>query len=320
MTKVKFKIVVLCGGFESERHASILTGKNIHEALIQAGYKNVSLIKVNKNIARLLIKLKPDFVFLAMFCKWGEDGVIQGLLETLGIPYSGCGVEASAISNNKFLFSMVAKACGIKVPKTFLLNNKDELQSFKIPIPCIVRPVYQGHSIGLSLIKNKNNLKAGVQNAFKFSSRIIIQEYIKGKELTVGVLDIPRKGTVVLPISELRMTKEIQNSDLKDSEGEFIKTIVPANLSRSKTNELEKLSLKLYKALGCEGVSRFDLRQDKNGEYYFLENNSCPGIINFQHSDLPKQLKAAGISMGQFVEYMIQKGMTRKPNKIDFRL
>lgn len=322
VNKDKLKIAVLCGGFEPERYASEQTGENIYSALKNAGYTSVFKLIVDSSIAEKLIKNKPDFAFLTMFCKWGEDGVLQGLLEILGIPYSGSGVETSAICKNKYFFNRFVRGVGLNSPKVYFYGHKKDFEKFNennIVYPCIVKAVYQGYSLGTSLVKNSTNLKKSVSKAFKFSTKVAIEEFIDGKEFTVGVVDISNRESVVLPIIEIRFKNGhvIQSSEVKDKP-ELMDEIIPAKLSKSNENVLAEQSIYLYKKLGCLGVARLDVRRDRKGKFYFLENNTCPGIINYKHSNLPKQLKAAKITLEEFVEYMIVAGLNRPETKLEY--
>lgn len=317
--KENFKVAVVSGGFEPERESSEIMGKNIKRALSESGYGRVDEVRADFNIANKLQNTEYDFVFISMFCKWGEDGVIQGLLETLDLPYSGSGVEASSISKNKYVFSRFAAGCGITVPLTSQYSSFDSLSSSKntLRFPCVIKPVSQGYSLGVSVLEKTSDVDAAALDAFRYSTKVIIQEYIDGNEFTVGILDIPDEGSIVLPIIQLQLKHAIQDVQTKEEEG-LATEIVPAPLDKDETSNLGNLALKLYKEIGCLGVSRFDVRQQSDsGVYYFLENNTCPGMVSYEDSDLPKMLDVAGISMEQFVDYMVISGLRRKETKID---
>lgn len=320
INKESNSIAVLQGGFESERYASCLTGQNIANALLSAGYKRVNSIDVGYDIVDILMEAKPDFAFLSMFCKWGEDGVIQSLLEVMRIPYSGSGVEASALCNNKYFFTKFAESCGISVPQTALYSNVKDLlkDGSKFVYPCITKPVYQGYSLGVSLVKDESEIEEAALSSFSFSTKTIVQEYIDGREFTVGVLDTFDKGSIILPIIELKLKRPIQNVEVKEDSG-LVEEVIPAELSTEERNVLEEQTLRLYNAIGCLGVSRFDVRYKRETrKFYFLENNTCPGILNYIESDLPKQLLAAGISLEDFVSHMIYSGLNRPATKLDY--
>jgi len=317
MVNRKIKIIVLQGGFEPECFASRLNGETIYKALLSAGYENVQQVEVDENIISVLGNTSPDFAFISLFCKWGEDGVIQSLLEILKIPYSGSGIEASSLCNNKYLFSMFAKGIGIQVPKTKLFLSGDEIDSNSIKYPCVVKPLYQGNSVGISFVDNEVQLNDAVDTAFQHGNSIILQEFIKGREFTVGVIDIPYKGARVLPIIEMKLGRNIQDNEIKEKDI-LIEEVVPAEISEKEREELERDSLLLHKRSGCLGVSRFDVRQDKQGNFFFLENNTCPAVMDLETNDLPRQLTAANISIENYVDNMVQIGFDRRAAKIDY--
>lgn len=315
------KILVLSGGFEPERYASTLAGKNMETALKSAGYKNVKGLEFNVDIVPILQKAKPDFVFLAMLCKWGEDGIMQSLLEVMGIPYSGNGVEVSSLCKNKHFFTQFVKASGFNAPISFIASNLKDLQkiSRQISYPCIIKPAYQGYSIGVYLIENHKMLLRKAEKSFKFSSRIVIQEYIEGREFTVGVIEIPNREPIMLPPIELKMKNgKIQDMESKDNSSELIEKIVPAPLSKIQYEKLETSAISLFKMLGAVGVSRFDVRLDAKDNFYYLENNTFPGIPNVETSYITTELRAAGISLENFVDYLVITGLRRKQMKLDY--
>ncbi len=323
MTKInkeQFKVVVLHGGFEPESYGSNLTGENIYRALKNVGYLKVKKLFVDKNIISNLQKTKPDFAFLSMFCKWGEDGVIQSLLEVMNIPYSGCGVEASALSKNKYLFNRFVVGCGLNAPDSYFAGYKSEFENnkSKIKYPCIVKAFYQGYSLGTSLVKSPKKLKQAMDLAYLYSTKVTIQEYIPGREFTVSVIDRPN-DKFVLPIAEVEILgHEIQDLEVKDNPNFLIET-VPAKITKKQELLIKTDCLKLYKELGCFGVTRFDIRLGKDGKCYFLENNTCPGILNFAMSDLPKQLKAEGMSLGKYADNMVKMGLRRPEEKLEYK-
>lgn len=319
--KGTFKVAVMAGGFEPEHYASMLTGKNIYKALVEAGYKSVELFDVDENISEKIFRYKPNFAFMAMFCKWGEDGVLPGFFEVMGIPYSGSGVEASALSKNKYNLYALAKTVGIKVPNVYFYGDKEEWKKSleKINFPAIVKPTYQGYSLGVALVSDKSELDKAVDYAFSFSHRVTVEEFIDGVEYTVGVLEKECRKYEALPIIQIHFKKgKIQDTEAKDDPS-LMDEIISPNISKELQTKLEETAIKLFKVSGCVGVSRFDMRVDLAENVYVLENNTCPGLLNYEQSDLPKQLKSRGYSMAEFVDIMIQRGMERKANKLEVK-
>lgn len=319
--KRTFKVAVLAGGFEPEHYASMLTGKNIYKALKNAGYEKVKLFDVDTQIAQKIWRYKPNFAFMAMFCKWGEDGVLPGFLEVVGIPYSGSGVEACAISKNKYNLYSLAKSIGVRTPEIYFYGDEDDWKnsSKSIIYPVIIKPSYQGYSLGVSLVENQNKLNKAIEEAFTFSRRITIEEYIDGTEYTIGILETKKGEYKVLPIIEIHFNKgKIRDTSVKDDPS-LIEEIISAKITTEIQKSLEETAIKLFKLTDCCGVSRFDVRVNKVGEVVLLENNTCPGLLNYEQSDLPKQLKGCGLSMEDFVGIMIKRGLERKVNKLEVK-
>lgn len=315
------RILVLSGGFEPERFASNKAGENIVRGLKDAKYKNISHLNVNLKIIKNLLKIKPQFIFPAMLCKWGEDGVIQSLIEVMGIPYAGNGVETSSLCNNKFFFTQFIKSCGINTPSSIVVDSIEELEKIrkKIKLPCIIKPNYQGYSIGVGLCYRKKGLLKMATEAFKYGSRIVIQRYIEGREFTVGVIEVPRKGPVMLPPLELEIIDNtIQDLIVKEDYQKYIKKITNPKLSKTQIKQLEYDCIRVFKLIGGCGVSRFDIRMSKNGKFYFLENNTFPGIPNVDTSLITTQLRTAKIPFRDFIDYMVIAGLKRKEMKTDF--
>lgn len=317
----KLDIAVLCGGFQPERYGSILTGNTILRALKKAGFKNARRMLLDSNIAKKLSVKKPQFVFMASFNKWGEDGTVQGLLETLGIPYSGSGVEASAICKNKFYFSQFAAASGFHSPKTKLVIKGEAIEKAAkgLKFPLVVKPAHLGYSFGVSVVENKAALEKAIDLSFNFGTRTVVQEFIQGRELTIGVVEM-QKGIIALPITELKPLKSKIFDTASKNDPESISETLPADLPKKLENKIKFEAVQLFKMLGCSGVSRFDTILDKQGRLFFLENNTCPGMVSLDESDLPKQLAASGISLEEYVTAMIYNGLNRVHPKIDIDL
>jgi D-alanine-D-alanine ligase len=310
----KMAIAVLCGGFEPERESSFMTGKNVLKAVHEAGFLNSYILEVNTDVIHQLIQKKPDFAFISLFCKWGEDGVIQGALETLGIPYSGSGVEASVLCKNKYIFSNFVRSVDLNSPKSFFFDSSKELlEQYKslISFPFIIKPARQGYSLGVCLIKNEKGLKSAAQAGFMYGSGIVIQEYIQGDEYSVGVVKTDKPELEVLPIIEIDLKgREIQDFDTKD-DPTLIEEIIPARLEPSRYKAIQEQCISLFKKLGCLGVSRFDIKVTADERIYFLENNTCPGIVSYENSYLPRQLDYAGYTLKDYVTFMIKSGYKR---------
>jgi len=197
----KMKIGVLMGGTSAEREISLKTGKAILQALKRKGLKAIP-IDVDKDIAKRLLKERIDLAFVALHGRGGEDGAIQGLLELLGIPYTGSGVLASALALNKVQAKKVFKFHGLPVPRFQVLKKEDpgsRIQDLRFPLPLVIKPAREGSTIGLSIVHNRKDIGKAMEKAFRYDEEIILEEYIEGKEVTVGIV-----GDEALPVIEIR--------------------------------------------------------------------------------------------------------------------
>lgn len=299
------RIGVLYGGLSSEREVSLISGKNCYDALRRLGYENAELIDVDQQIARTLAEKKVEVAYIALHGKYGEDGCIQGLLELMGVPYTGCRVAASALTMNKALTKSVLKDAGLPVIdsvviKAGIVNGKPV--DIGLNYPVMVKPINEGSSIGMSKVDKPEDLKEALKTAFKYADEVMVEQYVFGKSLTVGVVEVDGQPKVT-PILELRPTKsEWYDLEAKYTEGgtEFI---LPAELSEEVTSAIQEATLKAHVAAGCRGMSRIDFVVDGDNKFYILEINTIPGMTPL--SDLPAQAKAMGIDYDQLVEYIL---------------
>jgi len=299
------RIGVLYGGLSSEREVSLISGRNCYEALRRLGYENAELIDVDQQIARTLADRKVEVAYIALHGKYGEDGCIQGLLELMGVPYTGCRVAASALTMNKALTKSVLKDAGLPVIDSVVIkagtvNGKPV--EIGLSYPVMVKPINEGSSIGMSKVDKPEDLKDALKTAFKYADEVMVEQYVFGKSLTVGVVEVDGQPKVT-PILELRPTKsEWYDLEAKYTEGgtEFI---LPAELSEEVTRAIQDATLKAHVAAGCRGMSRIDFVVDSDNKFYILEINTIPGMTPL--SDLPAQAKAMGIDYDQLVEYIL---------------
>lgn len=304
------RIGVLYGGLSSEREVSLISGKNCYEALRRLGYENAELIDVDQNIARTLAERKVEVAYIALHGKYGEDGCIQGVLELMGIPYTGCRVAASALTMNKALTKSVLKDAGLPVIDSVVIkagtvNGKPV--DIGLNYPVMVKPINEGSSIGMSKVDKPDDLKDALKTAFSYADEVMVEQYVYGKSLTVGVVEV--SGDVkVTPILELRPTKsEWYDLEAKYTEGgtEFI---LPAELSEETTRAIQEATRKAHVAAGCRGMSRIDFVVDGDNKFYILEINTIPGMTPL--SDLPAQAKAMGIGYDQLVECILNTAVS----------
>ncbi len=279
------------GGRSSEREISLLSGKEILANIDKNAY-SVSSVEIPKNGNKWidqLLRLKPNLVFIALHGTFGEDGSIQGMLEQLGISYTGSGILASAIGMDKILFKKIMRTEKIPVPKDISY------------IPCFVKPNGEGSSVGASPVFKQNMLKPAIKLAKKFSDDVLVEEYIKGIELTCAV--IGNEDPVALPVIEIHPLKAKffdYKSKYKINASE---EIVPAGISKNMAKKVQELSIKVYKIIGCSGFARVDFILKDNKYPIVLEINTIPGLTKM--SLVPKAAKSAGISFSKLIDKII---------------
>ena len=293
------RIGVLCGGMSSEKDVSMRSGKNCYEALKRLGYNNAELVVVDENIAQTLKDKKIEVAYIALHGNYGEDGCIQGLLEILKIPYTGCGVMASSICMNKEYTKRILATCPeIPLIKSTFVRKGDNLKEkvANLQYPLITKPVCEGSSFGMTKVNKPEELEKAYEEAIKFNNDVLIEEFIDGYFVTVGVLENENK-TFATEILEIRTKTEWYDFDAKYTKG-LSEFILPANLSAEATKNIKDLAVKSHITAGCSGVSRVDF-MIKDEKPYFLEINTSPGMTDT--SDLPAQSKVMGIDYDSLV-------------------
>ncbi len=304
------KIAVLCGGMSSEREVSMRSGKGCFDALQRLGFKNTQLVVVDENIAQVLKEGKFDIAYNALHGKYGEDGCIQGLLEILKIPYTGCGVMASAVCMNKEYTKRMLAACGDipLIKSVFVRKGEDVMQKTKdLNYPLITKPVCEGSSFGMTKVNKKEELEAAYAEASKFNNDVLIEEYLVGIGTTVGVLE--RDGVpFATEILELRPKNEWYDYEAKYTKG-MTEFILPAELSEEMTARVKALAVKAYETVGCSGVSRVDFLIVDDIPY-ILEINTSPGMT--ETSDLPAQSDVMGIDYDNLVLLILKSAGLNK--------
>lgn len=293
------KIAVLCGGMSSEAEVSRRSGKGCFDALQRLGFKNAELVEVDENISENLKKGHYDYAFNALHGKYGEDGCVQGILEILHIPYTGCGVMASSMCMNKEYTKRILSTCpDIPMAKSaFVRKGDDVLEKTKdLTYPLFTKPVCEGSSFGMTKVDRKEDLKAAYEVALKYNDDVLVEEFIDGFFVTVGVLEKDGKAFAT-EILEIRPKNEWYDFEAKYSQG-MSEFICPANLSKEVTERVKEVAVKAFEAAGCRSVSRIDFMM-KDDIPYLLEINTSPGMTTV--SDLPAQAKAMGIDYDHLV-------------------
>lgn len=301
------KIAVLCGGMSSEREISLRSGKNCLAALHRLGYNNAEIVDVSENVMNDLKGF--DFAYNTLHGKFGEDGCIQGVLEILKIPYTGCGVMASAICMNKEYTKKVMATAGLPlISSVYLLPNEDPVEKVKgLTYPLMIKPVSEGSSFGMNKVNNNEELVKAVEEARKYNAQILIEEYLVGIAATVGVLERDGKAFAT-EILELRPKNEWYDYEAKYTKG-MTEFILPAELSEEMTEEVKYNAIKAFEVCGCSGVSRVDFLIVNNIPY-ILEINTNPGMTDT--SDLPAQAAACGISYDELVDLVLHSAGLNK--------
>ncbi len=293
------RIGVLCGGMSSERDVSIRSGKKCFEAIKNLGYDNSELIIVDENIAETLKEHKIDVAYIALHGKYGEDGCIQGLLEILKIPYTGCGVLSSSICMNKeYTKRVLSTNKDIPLIKSaFVKKGEDLFEKTKdLKYPLITKPVSEGSSFGMTKVNKPEELENAYKEALKFNDDVLIEEFIDGVFVTVGVLENNGK-TFATEILEI-----LPKTDWYDYEAKYTKGmsefVLPAKFDKDLTEKIKNISINAHNTASCSGVSRVDFMV-KDNQPYVLEINTSPGMTDT--SDLPAQASVMGIDYNNLV-------------------
>ena len=299
----KKHVAVLMGGWSAEREVSLVSGAGVAKALEEEGY-SVTAVDVQRDLMGLVAALgdpRPDVVFNALHGRGGEDGTIQGVLEFLGLPYTHSGVRASAIAMDKVMTKRVLDSVGVRSPKGLVLT-KGELTggSHPMPAPYIVKPVDEGSTVGVTLVREGQNSPVG--DAWTFGERALVEEFIPGRELTVAVM-----GDKALTVTEIVFEAQLYDYTAKYSAGHAVHTL-PAAIPDAVAEEAKRVAVLAHDTLGCRGVSRSDFRWDdsKPGTegLYFLEINNQPGMTPL--SLVPEQAAHVGISYGALVSWLVE--------------
>lgn len=293
------KIAVLCGGLSTEAEVSMRSGKGCFDALQRLRFKNAEMLVVDKDVALKLKEGNYDYAFNALHGKYGEDGCIQGILEILQIPYTGCGVMSSSLCMNKEFTKRILSTCpDIPMAKSaFVRKGEDVLEKTKgLKYPLFTKPVCEGSSFGMTKVDKPEDLISAYELAVKYNDDVLIEEFIDGFFVTVGVLECNGEPFAT-EILEIRPKTEWYDFEAKYTQG-MSEFICPANLSPEITKHVKDIAVKAFETAGCRSVSRIDFMM-KDNIPYLLEINTSPGMTVI--SDLPAQAKAMDISYDELV-------------------
>lgn len=293
------KIGVLMGGSSPERDISLISGSAVLDALKRKGY-NASGIDVDNRLDEKLRLEEIDVVFIVLHGSGGEDGTVQGLLETLGVPYTGSSVQASVLGMNKRLTKILLNNANIPTPAFCCASSLEELMELldaKIEFPLVVKPARGGSTLGISVVKEAIKLLPAFGDALQFDDCVVLESFVAGREISVGVLD-----NSPLPVIEMLPKDGFYNYEAKYTEG-MTQYVVPAELDKGLYLQMQNLALDVYGLLGCSGVARVDFRLSTDNRPYVLEINTIPGMA--PTSLLPKVAASAGIDYDSLVERML---------------
>jgi D-alanine-D-alanine ligase len=299
-------IGVLMGGLSGEREISLKSGSNCLSALRTLGYRAVAIDAV-RDVAQRLDEHGIEVAFLALHGRYGEDGTIQGLLEIMGIPYTGSGVLASALGMNKIAAKKVVRGSGIDTPDYCEIDaDADPSEAARhveaeLGLPVMLKPVEEGSSLGVTKCHTSEELEDSLSQGLAEYGAMFAEKFVLGTEITVGVLE--REGRLeALPILELVPKNEFYDFEAKYTEG-MTEFILPARLDPPVYTAAQDVAVASFRAIGCRGYARVDIMVDGRGVPWFVEVNTLPGMTNL--SDLPAQARAAGISYEELVETIL---------------
>ena len=295
------RVVVIMGGISSERDVSLVSGAAVTQALGEAGFDATSF-DLGHDIAALIKALTPppDAVFNALHGRFGEDGTVQGLLELLGIPYTHSGVLASAMAMDKPTTKRLVETVGIRTPKGRVVARAELGRGDPMPAPYVIKPVAEGSTVGVHIVRPGENLPP-LDGERTLGESVLVEEYIKGRELTVGIM-----GDRALGVTEIRFQGGIFDYTAKYTAG-HAQHILPAEIPAEVSEAAMRAALLAHRTLGCRGISRSDFRYDDTQPgttgLYFLELNNQPGFTPV--SLVPEQAQRAGISFGELVTWLV---------------
>lgn len=302
------KVAVLAGGRSAERGISIKSGRAVYSALKLEGCDVEWLDIGTEDAGRRLRSVPFDVAFIALHGRFGEDGTIQRMLERMSVPYTGSGVTASRLALDKIASHRIFKRCGIPVPEFKILDRRSARPPERFSWPLVVKPQREGSSIGLSLARNKREFNAACEKAFEYGDKILVEKFIKGREITVGIL-----GEKPLPVVEIIPRRAFYDFRAKYKD-EMTEYKVPASLSPHLYRKAQALGIAAHKALSCRDFSRVDMLLEGDDNIYVLEVNSIPGLT--ERSLLPKAAKAAGVDFGKLCVKLLEMAIRREDAKI----
>jgi D-alanine-D-alanine ligase len=295
------RVGVLLGGLSAEREVSLRTGAAVARALRGLGYEVVE-VDVGKDLPARLVAEKVEVAFIALHGRYGEDGCVQGLLESMFIPYTGSGVLASALSMDKVLAKQLFLARGIPTPAWRAFRTVEEaraaVDALPFPFPVVVKPSREGSSVGVHICKSRDAYLVAIEDAAKYVGLLLVEQFVKGREVQGGVLDDEALGVI-----EVVPAREFYDYTAKYQSGSGTRYLFPAPLPTDQYERVNQVSLDAHRALDCSGGSRSDVIIAESGEVYLLEINTLPGMT--ETSLLPKIAAGRDIDFPSLCERLL---------------
>ena len=302
-------VVVLMGGWSSEREVSLTSGKGVADALRERGWSEITELDMDRDVARRLAELKPDVVFNALHGTPGEDGTVQGMMDLMGLKYTHSGLETSVIAIDKELTKMVLVPHGIRMPAGTIVESESIFEADPMDRPYVLKPINEGSSVGVAIVTSNGNygdpIGRDVPGPWHEFDQLLAEPFIKGRELTVAVL-----GDEPLAVTELKPKAGFYDYAAKYTDGLTVHEC-PADVPEPIARSMMDMAARAHRLLGCKGASRSDFRwDDEQGEagVYLLEVNTQPGMTPL--SLVPEQAKLRGIAYGELVERLIAEALT----------
>lgn len=298
------KVGIFAGGPSSERQISLRSGKAVYDALIDEGVEAV-LLDAADGLRENVRTNNVEVAFIALHGQFGEDGTVQKIFEDMRLPYTGSGPEASRLALDKIASKAAFARSGIRSPKHISLEKSSHRVEdvYGLGLPVVVKPYLEGSSIGLSVVRDKGGLGSAIAKAFEYGSKVLVEEYIDGREFTVGILD-----DKPLPVIEIVTKDNVYDYHAKYSDP-GTKYLVPAPIDDKLAQLAQELCLRTHRSLGCRCFSRVDIMMDHSGGLFVLEVNTIPGMT--ERSLLPKAARAAGLSFGALCVTLIEDALAR---------
>lgn len=296
------KVAVLMGGHSSEREVSLRSGAAVLQSLLRSSVDACAVDLANEDLLQLR-QAQFDRVFIMLHGKGGEDGVIQGALEAIGLPYTGSGVMSSALGMDKLRCKQLWGGCGLPTPAYRALNNDSDFAAVvqQVGLPMIVKPATEGSSIGMTKVTEASELPAAWRSAANDGAEVLVEQWIDGPEYTVAIL----QGEA-LPLIRIETPRQFYDYEAKYHSDET-SYICPCGLDATRESELQQLALEAFDAVGCAGWGRVDLICDAEGKAWLIEVNTVPGMTD--HSLVPMAAKAAAIEFDQLVWRILETSL-----------